>query len=178
MSQRKIQSYKQKLLDALALKKKGREALHERVSLLVSVFNDREFRDAHSSFSDFQLAEILDAYLEDTAVDFLEAKAILDVFPNLRDWEGKKIRELYESAAESGRVATGDKQRATPRRVTIKEFEAEQLACKDAEAQVRSLKTRVMELESENNRLIRENAQLEGRVAELERIASRELVAR
>lgn len=177
MSARTNVSYKKKLIAASELRTQGRAALFQRAKLLVEVFEDRDFRADNEQFDDLKAAELLDTYLEDTAATFLEIRAILQTFPTLEQWEGKTIRQLYESALESSRANTDEKTRVAPRRVTIKQFEEEQLARKEAEAETRNLKKQLAEMDAANRKLIRENAQLEGRITELERIARRELVA-
>ena len=168
--------YKAKLIAAGEMLAEGRENLHERVKLLVGVFEDREFRADNQQYDDFQAANLLDKFLEATALTFLEARAVYQTYPAFKQWEGKSIRELYESALEQSRATDSEKERATPRRVTIKQFEEEQRSRRDAEAECRNLKKQVADLEAENRNLIRDNARLEGRVSELERIIRRELV--
>lgn len=177
MSRQTSVGYKKKLIAASELRTQGRAALFQRATLLVEVFEDREFRADNDQFDDLKAAELLDSYLEDTAATFLEVRAILQTFPTLEQWKGKTIRELYESALESSRASSEEKTRATPRRITIKQFEGEQQARKEAEAEVRNLKKQITELEASNRKYIRENAQLEGRITELERIARRELIS-
>lgn len=169
-------NYKKKLIVASELRAKGREALHERVSLLVAVFEDREFRSDNQQFDDLKAAELLDSYLEDTALSFLEARAVLQTYPKFDQWTGKTVRELYESALESSRLSDDVKPRATPRRVTLKMFEEEQLGRREAESEGRQLKKKLSDLEAENKQLIRDLAKAEGRISELERIVRRELV--
>lgn len=170
----KHHGYKAKLIAVSEMHKTGRAALYEKVKLLVDVFGDRDFRADNGEFDDFKAAELLDRYLEDTAVTFLEGRAILQTYPSFEQWDKKPIRELYESALESSRSNENDKPRATPRRITLKQFEESEKARREAEAECRTLKKKIADIEASNMKLIRENAQLEGRISELERIARRE----
>lgn len=166
-------TYKKKLIAAGEMRTAGRESLFQLATILVEVFEDRDFRADSGNIDDFHASELLDKYLEHTAATFLEVRAILQTFPTLEQWNGKTVRELYESALESSRASEDSKPRVTPRRITIKEFEEEQRLRREAEAEVRNLKKQVDELDKQNRKLIRENATLEGRISELERAIER-----
>lgn len=167
-------TYKQKLIEALEMKKRGREAIYERIGLLVSVFDDREFRADNNDLDDIKASEILDGYLEDTALSFLEARAVFLTFPKFSQWQGKTLRDLYESSLESARGGEEETTRQTRRRATLADLETERQARMSAEAESRNLKKQVEELDATNRTLIRENAKLEGRINELERVMKRE----
>lgn len=165
--------------------KSSKTALHDRVVLLVEIFDDRDFRADNGNFDDFEAAILLDRYLEDTSVSFLEARAILEVFPNPADWAKMSLRDLYEKALEKQKPIGEDLPKRTRRAVTMKELEDAELATKEYASRCAfltkektGLEKKVAELEAENRRLVVENANLEGRIVELERICNREFASK
>ena len=147
---------------------------------MVDIFDDRDFRADNNNFDDFAAGELLDKYLEDTSVSFMEARAILISFPDANDWKKTSLRDLYEQAIEKQKPAKdSNAEKRTRRAVTLKELEDAENATKEYLARCnfltgenKSLQQQITDLETENRRLVRENAHLEGRVSELERMVN------
>lgn len=179
-------SYKQKLAEARKLIKTGCLALYDRVSVLIDVFNDREFRVAEGLEDDGKAADYLtEGYLPDTDWDFLNLRALMEFAPNREKWGGGKLKRLYAEMIEARRKAnTKEGAPIVRNRVTKEEYEKVQLGLKHAEARATHLQDRVTEtldlierLRTENRELREENALLKGRIQELERMLTRELAA-
>lgn len=168
-------SYKKKLLHVLDMKSGSLTELHRRVSILVEVFEDADFR-ADNGTDDFELAEKLDKYVDDCALKFLELRSVLAAFPSAEAWSGASLRSLYDEAtkcAADGVTQVDDGPTRTVHRATIKEVRDLESRLKDAEFSTRTLTDEVSELRAENRRLVTENARLEGRIVELERALNR-----
>ena len=166
-------NYKQHLKNVSELKSSGISCLHQRVKILVKVFDDATFREDIGG-DDFALASALNKYVDDCALSFLELRTVLQTFPNEADWIKTSLRQLLENALKAGRSSKdNDKEPVARRTVTIKEFDALGDKLKDAEYMRKTLGDEVSELRAENRRLLAENARLEGRISELERSIER-----
>ena len=185
MSQTTSVAYKQKILRVEQLRNSSRQNIHQRVRLLVDIFADEEFRADHHDLDDFGLAELLDAYLEDTALTFREAQRVLEKYPKYADWQTKSLRELYAEATAEDAADVKEPTGRTRRSATIKELEASEQRVKDYEARLKFSETNqerlakeLNEALAENRRLVVEVALLEGRISELERtvVGSRQSV--
>lgn len=174
------ENYKQKLLHAKSLKDRGRESLHELIVTLVAVFNDSDFR-ADTGGDDFKWAEFLDGYLEHTALSFLEARMVLEYFPNFESWGRTPIRQLYQQAQDKSIQAQESEipRRNSTTRVTKAEYARVESRAKTAEAEVKHLREVISDVENagkigiieklqrEIERLKQKNGQL---IAEIERL--------
>lgn len=167
-------TYKSRLIAASELKRSGLVHLHERVQTLVEVFEDQAFR-ADIGGDDFKLAAVLDKYVDDCALSFLELRSVLQAFPKADQWLDANLRQLYADAVarESKPKETGDTDKPARRSATVKELDELSLKLKDAEFVGKTLTEEVSELRQENRRLLAENARLEGRISELERMVER-----
>ncbi len=155
-------TYKKLLLKCLALRKQGGKSAFERTKLLVSVFENQEFRLDNGNLDDFKLAEVLDQYVEDVFLDeenvFLKLKAMLDHFPNESQWESGKLRTMYNEMLESRLLPTKE----------VKPRKAASLAqVADLKNQLRQEKARNLRLQKENNDL---QNKLQEALCEIERL--------
>lgn len=93
--------YKLKLLQARQMRDDSRATIYDRVSLLVEVYNDAEFRAEHGNRSTEKLVGILNDYVDDLAYDFLDLAAILRHFPDRAIWQSTKLSRMYSQMIES-----------------------------------------------------------------------------
>lgn len=174
-------NYKTLLLEARELRHEAGKNAHKRATLLVKVFDDRDFRDEVGALDDFAAAECLNAEVEDLCLTFLQLREMLKAFPLEADWADGKLRTLYNRTLELGKAAEDANKREntrTRRAVSLKELEKVEQEKSEAEAALRHQERRVAQvvteldqLRADNQALRLENAQLRGRIAELERMA-------
>lgn len=167
------QTYKNKLLSVSALKTSGLTGLHQRMRLLVDVFEDASFREDIGG-DDYEIANALDKYVDDCVLTFLELRTVLQAFPSEADWQKANLRQLLADATAKGAASKLEGGEKPPRRtVTIKEYDRLSEQLKDAQHSSKTLTDEVSELRAENRRLLAENAKLEGRIVEMERAIER-----
>lgn len=178
--------WEQLLQKSKELRGKSNGLLFDRAKLLVEVWNDGEYLAFHKG--DLAKAEdYLDAEVGDYGLCFFDLKAMLESFPKRAQWEKANLRELLAQALEMVAVERKERQAdSVPvirQRVTRKEYEeavAETARVEKRaelyESEADKLRRRVMELEAENRNLVAENARLEGRISELERMLNRQRV--
>ena len=175
--------YKTLLLEAKTLMQKSGATARTRIELLSKVFDDDGFRAESGAVDDFGAAEVLDEYLQDLCVGFLELRQMLKHCPTDPAWETGNLRELHFKTVDILREqAAANKPEAaqrTRRGVTVAEYEELDRDKQDAEARCRYLEKQHEEvvvktttLKEDNQRLREENIRLEGRIEELERIVS------
>lgn len=120
------------------------------------------------------VAEHLESrFLADFPVTLTELTVIFEYHPKREQWN-RPLRELYNSTVK----VVGDES-STPRsqnRTKRQDLQAAQERAKSAEAEAKNLRSQLDKAVKENRRLIRENAVLEGRISELERMTHREPV--
>lgn len=179
----KMLKYKELLLQAKSLMRKGAESLFDRAKILVEVFDDAAFRADHGMYDDAQLAEQLDAYLQDTKWRFAELRLMLSFCSDRKRWSTGKLRDLYDEALAAKRPAPQEEPRHR-RTATVAELEAAEDRVKHEAAVSRQLRAQLESeakqrenTETELERLRRQNAQLReelavarGRIEELERV--------
>ena len=85
--------YKKWLMECLPLRQEGGKSAFKRATILNKVFLDQDFRLENNAVDDFGLAKILDAYVEDLALRFLELRAMLEQFPEGESMGRGKIAE-------------------------------------------------------------------------------------
>ena len=153
--------YKKWLLECLPLRQQGGKSAFKRASLLNKVFLDRDFRLENNAVDDFGLAKILDAYVEDLALRFLELRAMLEQFPKESQWGEGKLRTMYdEVVAKSGEV---QEREVRPRhKISLAQYAAleekyhrEQTRCKQLQQKVDELETELKEAQTRLRKLER-----------------------
>lgn len=174
--------YKAKLLAVKKLITRRRAGSHEMATLLVSVFNDRNFRADLGNVDDFKAADALDEYCEGMdGLRFLQVRALLEHYPSKSQWEGRRLSDLYAEMRESQRAeVNGERPKREVNRVTREQYEAVQTEKQHAEARAKFLDTelsqrqnRLSQLEKENADLKQDLAKAMGRIEELERQLAR-----
>lgn len=119
-------SWKVDLNEARAMRKQGAELLHQRVSLLVKVYNDPAFQ-AHCAETEVNDLDFVDNELADTAATFLTLKAVLDAYPNAEDWSKHNIRDLIATVIESQKKPSGRQTMSWKEKCLAAEKECERL---------------------------------------------------
>jgi len=170
-----IVRYKQLLIQAGRMQAKTRD----RIKLLVEVFEDGQFRADLGGADDVQAAKVLDGYVKDLAITFLESHAVLMRFPDAEDWKSGDLRGMYQTVRDESRALRDEDEngRKSPRRITI--IEHEKIVAENSELEGRNkyLQSEVNHLRTENASLREQIATLKGRLTELERIAKLEPAA-
>lgn len=176
--------YKALLLEARGLRSEAGKNAFRRASLLVRVFEDAGFRAEIGATDDFDVAEALNAEVEDLCLGFLELRAMLAEFPNEADWQDGRLATLYDKAR--GQIASRkpEKQIVAKSRVTREELEKVQGEKQDIAARLNFVQQQFAEkvksyseLESEVLELRMENERLKGRIEELQRLVRAELAS-
>lgn len=166
-------TYKTRLKDVSALKSTGLSQLHQRITLLNYVFEDSDFR-ADVGGDDFALAKVLNNYVDDCALTFLELRAVMKEFPTEGQWSLQPLRNLYAAAvAKSKPPVEHDENKTARRTASMKDIDALTSKLEEKEFLVKTLGNEVSELRQENRKLLADNARLEGRIVELERSIER-----
>lgn len=162
--------YKQLLIEARKLRGRSGLQAYRRAKLLCQVFDDLDFRADCGNLDDFQAAAILDEYVEDLCVSFLDLRRILHRFPKPKAWSEGRLTRLYNEAMkidEQEKPLSGKSRPANPetrQRLETQLVEArKELARREAVkvSEVDQLRARISELEAEN-------ASLRQRITELE----------
>lgn len=154
-----VKQYKKLLLEARELRTKLRAEIglrtYQIMAILMQVFNDQDFRADHPSgdgkpADDLKAGQVLDDFVfDDTGLEFLQLRAMLDHYPHQRQWKSGRLQRMYRDMMAARRGSPVRKER--PKEVLTKaEFEAVRRA---------SERQRVM-LESANKQIeaARENA--------------------
>ena len=134
------QKWEVRMHEARRLKNKGCELLFDRVQILVSCYEDEDFRQWCIDQEVNEL-ECLDKELSDTRGDFWTLKAVLEAYPDKESWIKNDLREMIAQIiadSESNDQEDEDRQR---RKVNWKEraIEAE-TECERLRAEVSHLK--------------------------------------
>lgn len=175
-------SYKDKLLQARKMMGRSGLALYDRMRILMEVFDDRIFRTEENIADDLKADEYLTAgYLRDVSSwSFLELRSLMQFAPDKSQWGTGDLRRLMAECIEANRPKR--EERATRTRVTAEELEAARSQAKHAEARAKYVETELLETKKsyeqlcvENRELREELAHAKGRIAELERMLTRQL---
>lgn len=172
-----VAPWKKLLLEAQELRGQAGITAHRRATILVSLFEDQDFRAEACASDDDKVIDMLDGLVEDLCLNFGELKAMLGEFPAADDWADGKLATLYDKAITQIRSRQkGDPRPARPRSAYKELAEIAEKSLKDVECQlqisqrqVASAVSRLDQLEKENQELKAENAMLKGRIIELER---------
>jgi len=180
--------WSQKLIKNGELRTKGALLLWERTNLLVEVYEDEEFRLHCLEVIKRNPEDRLDDDCDDTGFSFLDLMSVMKRFPEKEQWEDKHPKRLLAQIIADGkekRRKENPTERPRPSKKELEELARELTAAKaqvntikaDREEQVQSLQQRYEVLRRENQELTRKLSHAEGRIAELERVVSRELAA-
>jgi len=152
--------YKKLLIEALALRAQGGKSAYQRAKLLVQVYQDRDFRAEAGNVDDFRAAEVLDEYVEDLALQFLELKSMIEHFPKESQWDEGKLRSMYKEVMEAG----GEPEREVQRRhkITLEQYA-------EMEEKWKKELARNRQLQKENAQLKSELDQVQTRLRRLEK---------
>jgi hypothetical protein len=162
--------YKTLLLEARRLRGRNGVAAYRRAKILCQVFDDIQFRADCCNVDDFAAAAILDEYVEDLCLSFLDLRRTLQRFPKIADWKDGRLARLFRETTKvdrQDRPLTGK-----PRPVsgeTRERLETQLRMARESLARARAvsvseidqLRSRVAELEAENESLRRRIAELE-----------------
>jgi hypothetical protein len=137
MSATEVKTYKQLLLTALELRKQGGKSAYKRAMILVAVFNDQDFRLDNGNIDDDKIYQILDDYVEDLALNFIELKHLVEYFPKESQWAEGRLCRMYDQLLDS----------VPPQERTIISRKCATVA------EVNHLKAEIRRLKAENTRL-------------------------
>ena len=176
-------NYKTLLLEARSLRGESGVNAHKRIGILNKVFEDTDFRSEIGAVDDYGAAEVLDDEVQDLCLRFLQLRAMYEAFPVVDDWKDGKLRTLYDRTLEIAEANKPEREPRTQNRVTQSEYQQLELEKQDTEAQLQYSKRTLEETKSEIDRLRDENLalrndkiRLEGRIEELEKLLSPQLV--
>lgn len=171
-----VASWKKLLVEAEQLRGQSGISAHRRAKILTSLFHDEDFK-AERGLDDETIVVVLDELVEDLCLTFRELYAMLREFPSVEQWSDGKLASLYESAMEqvkARRAASSEElQPITRRRVTSKEYDRLAGEKQDLEARLNYVSKQHSEAVSEIERLKMENAELKGRISELEKMVAK-----
>jgi len=166
-------AYKMQLLEARKLRGKSGVKAFDRAKILCAVFDDDEFRAECGNLDDFRAAALLDEYVDDLAVGFLDLRAMYKYYPRRSSWRegrlGKMLREMLRAnetvipAARPPRVATAETRKqltqqleeARREKARLKQTKEDELIAfrQTKETELAQLRSQIMKLKAENNRL-------------------------
>ncbi len=152
--------YKKLLSEALALRTQGGKSAYQRTKILVQVFLNRDFRAEAGNVDDGRAAEVLDEYVEDLALRFLELKAMYEYFPKDSQWSEGKLRSMYKEVMEAGAQPPREVQRR--HKITLEQYA-------ELEAKWKKELARVQQLRKENTQLRSELDQIQTRLRKYEK---------
>lgn len=162
-----MKSWKSRMTQVQNLRKRSASLVYDRVVLLVDVYRDEEFL-TDEGLDELSAANRLDDELADVCAGFLELKAVLEFYPDRKQWEGRRLDLIVAEVLEAER-----KQHKTTReprkitRVTKAKFE-------DLTRERNTLTTQLSDVRDENISLHEEIGQLKHRISELESLLSEE----
>ena len=160
--------YKRRLLKARELRKYAAGKNYDRTKLLVAVFDDREFRADNGNADDLAAAAILDAEIEDLGLEFLQARALLEYFPDRQQWASGLLVNMYQELLDGKRIkVTTEAPKQKRNSATLAELEETQRQSKHWEARASFLGNEVVRLKNRIAELEEENAGLRAELAEV-----------
>ena len=162
VSEETPRGYKKLLLEASALRSQGGKSAYKRAKILTGVFSDEDFRLDNGNVDDFELAAVLDQYVDDLLAShpFLLLKALLEFCQDESKWEEGKLSTLVKEMRESGEGP----QREVKRRhkITLEQYA-------ELEEKFKREQARVKQLQRQNNELKEELEKAQKRLKRLER---------
>lgn len=182
--------YKIALIEARELMGKSGVTAWKRATLLVEAFNDQDFRLDNGNADDFRLFAILDSYIEDLCLCFVELRQLLEYYPVEGQWASGKLASMWQAMQKA--KDTTDKQpvekpKQTHNCATVAQLKGAQDDCrkeraranaqqlkreevegnlKDSRGEIERLRARVAELEAENLLLRQQNSLLQRQLEE------------
>lgn len=124
-----LSNYKSLLQQVIELQKSSvaasRVSLHKRMTVLMVVFKDHEFRADFQQFNDFQLMEYLDSYVSDSNMSFGTLKQIFEDFPLRKEWKEiplHKLRTMSADKRKRERASTQPKRSEAKPKVTQRDL--------------------------------------------------------
>jgi hypothetical protein len=169
--------WKKLLIEAEELRGQSGVSAHRRATILTKLFDDADFRAERNLANDDAVEGVFNELLEDICLGFYEVRAMLGEFPDVEQWADGKLSTLYDKAREqidSSRREDDDSRPAVTRsRITKADFERLAGEKQDLEARLRFVDQQHTKSLQEIEQLRLENAELKGRISELERIANR-----
>lgn len=169
-----MNKYKQAEQEIAKLVQQGRTKLWEIGTRCVALFNDSDAYAAEINISAESVVEHINGrFLRDFALELEDIIVLLQHFPEKSQWNRPVLDLLDEAHAKIAADKPERQHAATRRTVKLKEHEAVEAKLRDAEFQLERTSQSMADLRAENQELRRENARLEGRILELERMLSR-----
>lgn len=181
--------WKLNVMEAQKLRGKSMDLLYERISLLVQVFDDDDFWTDNSLDDDEAAGKWLDKEVDEfrtigAASPFWTLRACLTRWPKKSEWTNTTLRKMLATLTEEREERQDKAGRREAKRATVKELEEAVKRSEHAETTVKNLQSNMEQRTSELQKALSrireleaENAELRGRIMELERALSRQLVA-
>lgn len=167
-----IAPWKKLLGEAEQLRGQSGINAHRRATILVELSSDEDFRSEMHLTNDDAIYAVLDGLVEDLSLTFAELRNMLQEFPSPDDWADGKLRTLYDRTVEMIRSRRTKRDEDLPQRtrrtVTLREYEEVCGDKQDLEARLRYVEGQYAEAVAEIQRLKLENAELRGRIVQLE----------
>ena len=117
------------------LQQAGRANLCERVTMLVAVFENVDWREEQYgrgvAHSDDVVAAVLDEYVEDSHHEFLQLRAVLQRFPDAKAWKAMPVSRMLADVLTPSRDANAPPSRR--KTATVAELDAAKRRAKEAE---------------------------------------------
>lgn len=149
----KTKTWTQKIAQHDSLAMEGAGLLYDRVKLLMEVHDDPEFRsDMQAREQD--VYEFLDQKVGDTGQPYLVLVAVMDEFPDKRQWQGQLLQRMIAEIMERDR---------------------EKRVADTVKGERTSWKQLYEELKQRYDGAIRENEILRARLDEVERLVGKQL---
>lgn len=147
-----IAGYKKLLIEAEQLRGQAGEAAFKRITLLVAVFDDHDFRHDLGNVDPEKMGEHLDAYLEDLFLKFFQLREMLATYPKQDQWATGRLRRMYDEMLDK-RSQPEKQEKKSRASATVAEVEKLKSDIKRLRTQLAQANNRIAELESENSRL-------------------------
>jgi hypothetical protein len=165
-----LASWKKLLTEAEQLRGQAGISAHRRALILTQLYDDVDFRAERGLADDDAVEDVLGELVNDLCLNFAELRAMLHEFPESEAWSDGKLATLYDKAAERirSRRSAIERDPITRRRVTSKEYDRLAGEKQDVESRLRYVEGQHTESLTEIQRLRIENAELRGRVSQLE----------
>jgi len=178
---------KQHLIKLRALAKQGGETIYERVTLARSVLADLDYLAEEHQGDELRCREYLTREFFHGWLDVNKLLMILDVFPLAEQWQARKYNldrlygETIASRKDAAKESTDKPKRAS---CTIAEMAEVRDELEHAEKRIEFMTRTVADkdgmiagLQQRIRELEQENAELRGRIRELERVVSRDFAS-